>query len=388
MKIMSKHLSDLTSIIESLDAVVDRPTRPGRRKRSFKRLKGRLKRFGHSWTWESVEVHSKMVSKNDQFIGASDLSDFVCNRIMLERADLKVQTSHKSYIINATEEQWFTTMEPLELRHVPINDTYGIYIDDYQNSFLKYDINHTSVTVKSFGDKSFIDRMYNLHLSYYQEVKNVIEWIYSADGRSIDIPVLDEKKPVEEMYPFLNGELLSEYYDRYINSSASILLLIGPPGTGKTTFIRGLLQHAKISAMVTYDTSILSKDFIFADFIDGDRNALIVEDADNFLGSRTNGNDFMHKFLNVGDGLVTTKDKKMIFSTNLPSIKDVDPALVRPGRCFDVIHFDNLTHEQAEKLADRIGVELDSNKLKWSIADIFHRQNEPVAPVKQSFGFV
>jgi ATP-dependent 26S proteasome regulatory subunit len=48
----------------------------------------------------------------------------------------------------------------------------------------------------------------------------------------------------------------------------------------------------------------------------------------------------MHRFLNVGDGLVTTKGKKLIFSTNLPSIRDVDSALVRPGRCFDILNFD------------------------------------------------
>jgi len=166
-------------------------------------------------------------------------------------------------------------------------------------------------------------------------------------------------------------------------------LLIGPPGTGKTTFIRGLLQHAQISAIVTYDTAILSKDYLFANFIEGDRNVMIVEDADNFLGLRSDGNDMMHKFLNVGDGLVTTKNKKMIFSTNLPSVRDVDPALVRPGRCFDILNFDLLNEKQATALSTRLGVEYDTaDSGKYTIADIFHKQVEAPKSPKRKVGFI
>jgi ATP-dependent 26S proteasome regulatory subunit len=151
--------------------------------------------------------------------------------------------------------------------------------------------------------------------------------------------------------------------------------LIGPPGTGKTTFICGLLQHTNSSATLTYDANILEKDYVFASFVEGDKNILILEDADMFLKSRKEGNTMMHKFLNVGDGLVTTRGKKMIFSTNLPSIKDIDPALVRPGRCYDILHFGELTQEQAETLAKKVGVTLNGKREKWSVADIFYNED-------------
>ena len=141
---------------------------------------------------------------------------------------------------------------------------------------------------------------------------------------------------------------------------------------------------------MTYDNSILGKDHVFADFIEGDRNVFVIEDADNFLGAREDGNDFMHKFLNVGDGLVTTKGKKMIFSTNLPSIKDVDPALTRPGRCYDVLDFQELTVEQAQLLADKLGVELpEQEKSTYSIAEVFHKQAATKSNKrKRKLGFV
>ena len=155
---------------------------------------------------------------------------------------------------------------------------------------------------------------------------------YSSDGNSVNVPLNIDRLPVAEMYPFLNGGSLEDYYDRYMDSNANILLLIGPPGTGKTTFIRGLLAHTQSSAVVTYDAAILEKDFLFARFIESDESVMVLEDSDAFLKPRSDGNTMMHRFLNVGDGLVTTKGKKLIFSTNLPSIRDIDDALVRPGR--------------------------------------------------------
>ena len=99
----------------------------------------------------------------------------------------------------------------------------------------------------------------------------------------------------------------------------------------------------------------------------------------------------MHKFLNVGDGLVTTRNKKMIFSTNLPSINDIDPALVRPGRCYDILHFAELNQDEAEILAKKAGVKIEGERKKWSIADVFFNQNTNVKThkVKETkMGFV
>ena len=115
---------------------------------------------------------------------------------------------------------------------------------------------------------------------------------------------------------------------------------------------------------------------MFARFIEDDAEVMVLEDSDAFLKSRTDGNTMMHRFLNVGDGLVTTKGKKMIFSTNLPSIRDIDSALIRPGRCFDIVTFGELTKEQAVELADKLGVELQGDKDKYSLAEIFNQHTE------------
>ena len=166
------------------------------------------------------------------------------------------------------------------------------------------------------------------------------------------------------------------------------MILWGPPGVGKTTWIRGFLNYYKKDSLVTYDAEILKKDYVFAEFLESNKQVMVIEDADNFLGTRSNGNEIMHKFLNVGDGLVTVKGKKLIFSTNLATTSDIDPALIRPGRCFDVIKFAELTKEDATKLCKVIDIELPKvDKNSYTIGDIYHTQNLTSKQVRK-FGFV
>lgn len=387
-------MSDVHEFIESVRNQISQGgyARRRRRWRNIK-VKKKSKRFFRNWLWEVHETNTKKLkmeqqSASDMFYGASDVRDYITGGIMFERNKREMETHHKEFTIISDKSDWLAFLMMTELRAVQVRNDNGLMIDDEQMSYLDYDISSSSVVVKLYGHATFVNIQYMAIVEKFEEVKNVIEWVYNPDGSSIEIPVRSDREPVEEMYPFLNGESLADYYDRFMHSSASILLLIGPPGTGKTTFIRGLLQHAEISAIVTYDTAILSKDYLFAQFIEGNRNVLIVEDADNFLGARTDGNDFMHKFLNVGDGLVTTKNKKMIFSTNLPSIKDIDPALIRPGRCFDILNFDTLTQDQAVALAKKVDVQLDGVKDKWSIADVFHKQTEAPKAPRRKLGFI
>lgn len=361
--------------------------------RKYPRLRSRM-RSRRVFRYRSIDGYEMTnKAKNEIFLGASDLTDYMTSNIINKRNDGMLETHRADFGIYANKNTWADYSSKLtNMRRVQTQQDYSYFFDDEALCYMHSNIHSTHVSISLTGSEEFIEKMYAQFEDDFEFVTNQIEWIYSSDGKSIEIPLQHDRMPVAEMYPFLEGQDLGEYYDNFMESNASILLLIGPPGTGKTTFIRGLLQHTNSSAIVSYDANILEKDYVFADFIEGDKSVLVLEDADMFLKSRKEGNTMMHKFLNVGDGLVTTRNKKLVFSTNLPSISDIDPALVRPGRCYDILHFSELNQTEAETLAEKTGVKLNGKRDKWSIADVFFNENtnkvKNIKNIERKMGFV
>lgn len=107
-------------------------------------------------------------------------------------------------------------------------------------------------------------------------------------------------------------------------------------------------------AMYTADKSVLEGDEIFVDFITGQHDAFIIEDADHLLQPRTDGNKHLHRFLMIADGVVRAQNRKIVFTTNLPNIGSIDEALLRPGRCFATIQMRPLSRTEADSVLTRL----------------------------------
>jgi len=386
---MSQELRDL---IYSISNGTYAPVRHSRAKSKNKRIRRGSRQTLKRWVWGADDGnfnYGSIMENNEKiFLGVSDFDDLITSDILKRRVEANKKTVHRETTVLCNRTNWaeWTENEYKDTLYVQGNSSGGFIIFEEELNYITYSVDSNTTTVRAFGDVDFCEGVIETVEETFDIVTSHIEWIYSGDGSSVNVPLNRDRLPVEEMYPFLKGESLESYYNRYLESSANILLLIGPPGTGKTTFIRGLLAMTNSSAIVSYDSQILEKDSFFARFIEGDETIMVLEDSDTFLKSRSDGNTMMHRFLNVGDGLVTTKGKKMIFSTNLPSVRDIDSALVRPGRCFDIITFDNLKQDEAELLAKQLDVKLDGVQDKWSIAEIFNKQTNK--PIDRKMGFV
>jgi len=159
-------------------------------------------------------------------------------------------------------------------------------------------------------------------------------------------------------YPEIAGGVRG-FIDRYLASPEAVLVLQGPPGTGKTRLIRAILGEMSrrmpaeemASAMYTGELKALAADELFVKFITGTHDAFVVEDADHLLKPRADGNEHLHRFLTIADGVVRAQGRKIIFSTNLPNVGDLDEALVRPGRCFAHLQVRKLSAAEARALA-------------------------------------
>lgn len=258
---------------------------------------------------------------------------------------------------------------------------------DHEFVFARVDYKSSTANIQIWTMRDSLEKFKNqIHDVFVRPIS--VKWVYDKQYYdTIDVALPAENLPFDEMYPFLNGTSLHDYYDEYINGKASILVLIGPPGTAKTSWIRGLLHHTKQNAILTYHQKLLDDDEFFAEWIKSEtENILVIEDADNILAAREDGNDMMQRFLNMGDGLISIQKKKIIFTTNLPNVSSIDPALIRKGRCHDVLTFDLLTVEQASKVAEKAGVNFVPTADRVSIADIFS-DHSPLPIPQRSVGF-
>jgi len=164
--------------------------------------------------------------------------------------------------------------------------------------------------------------------------------------------------PIEKFQKTIINKL-NNVRQKLKETSKGVALFYGKPGTGKTSFIRTLMEELKEDKNFIFVPPHILGELSNPEFLDFfldsnmQNSILVIEDAEKAITSREqSSNDIISTLLNLGDGMLNDVLGVQAICTFNCDISKIDKALLRPGRLIEQIEFPNFSAEEATLLSN------------------------------------
>ncbi len=180
------------------------------------------------------------------------------------------------------------------------------------------------------------------------------------------------------------------WLERLATRRSGVSILVGPPGVGKTSYLKMLMSRFS-DRFAFYYLPLSSFDLLTApQFVSfwltqnqrrkGKSKVAIVEDAEHLLLPRDeHSRAQVSNLLNIGDGFLGEHLRLQVIATTNVAVRQLDEAVQRPGRLIGTREFRRLTRTEASRLAQAKGLTLPVEPESWSLAEVYNGRVESLA---------
>jgi broad-specificity NMP kinase len=177
-------------------------------------------------------------------------------------------------------------------------------------------------------------------------------------------------------------EINNKIKDSLNKHSAGLYMFHGPPGTGKTTYIKYLASSLQ-KDVIFFPTSLvqeITNPSIMTLLRKKPNCVLVLEDAEKAITKReSNGeSSLVSTLLNVTDGILGDVLKLNVIVTYNCDRNDIDEALLRKGRLRVEYSFNPLSKDMAQKIAKSINKENFEYFDDMTLADIYNTSSDDI----------
>lgn len=294
------------------------------------------------------------------------------------------------------------------------NHSYRIYINFYisgendspvlvDDESLKEDEN---ISVNIFFDPSLncslVEEIKNL-FSNEQELKQTKGKILLFEKNEYNEMTLTPHKVkgfdlnIHENYNddfLLSHDKIEKWLTDFSIKNNKLVLLHGDPGSGKTNYIKYLLNRddgLKKIYIPPYFVQSMADPAFFPVIRKEKDSLLIIEDAEKVLINReeSSDNSVISILLNICDGIMADVLNFKIIATFNTDEDKIDPALKRRGRMFLKHNFGALTEQKTENLFKKLYGDNKPPKPRMTLAEIYNDENDfSPKPEKRKMGFI